>query len=286
MPDPYDVLEVSRDATAEEIKKSYRKLAMQWHPDRHKNDQDKEAAERKFKEISAAYEILSDPEKRQQYDNPSRSRTWNVHVTRSTRIVRVQITISLEEALLGCSKNVSYRKETPCTDCGGYGHYRTACKACNGIGLCVVCGFTGYESTGICRACHGRGSKTSFETCSVTIPAGTTPGQEIPIQGEQTIICVMIRPHKTFQIRGNDLFCHLRVPWLTAFAGGQIKLTSPYSEEISVKVPAGTQFGNVLKLQNMGVKEKKGDLYATIFFESPVLSAEQAEKIQKICEKP
>jgi len=70
MADYYKILDIPKDATEQQIKKSYKKLAIKWHPDKNLNN--KEEAENKFKQISEAYEILSNPEKRHQYDNPRR----------------------------------------------------------------------------------------------------------------------------------------------------------------------------------------------------------------------
>jgi molecular chaperone DnaJ len=185
--DYYEVLGVSRTADAEELKKAFRKLALQYHPDR--NSGDPEAAE-KFKEASEAYEVLSNPDKRQRYDRyghaglegvpmPDFANSQSVfdlfgdifgdlfgggRVRRGPRAGRdllYELEISLSEAARGCKRTITFPREEACSDCHGSGcrpGTRPAmCRYCRGQGVVLRSqGFFRIQQT--CRACGGTGA--------------------------------------------------------------------------------------------------------------------------------
>lgn len=208
--DYYEILGVEKNATEEEIKKKYRKLAMQYHPDRWANatDEEKKNAEEKFKEIAEANEVLSDPQKRHQYDNggvffgdgfdidpmdifrkmggfddfgPFGSffgggRGQN-RVKRGKN-VNVSVTISLEEAFNGCQKEVNVQKTTKCTNCNGTGSADgkdAKCQHCNGSGYVQKIQQFAPNSfsmtTAPCPECHGTG-KIITTPCSKCVGSG------------------------------------------------------------------------------------------------------------------
>lgn len=191
--DYYEILQVARDADAETIKKQYRKLAMQFHPDRNPGNKE---AEDKFKEAAEAYDILSNPEKRAQYDRfghqafrggqsqsggfasaedvfshfgdifgdffgggaSSRSRS---NQPRRGSDLRYLAEVTLEEVLTGLEKEVSFETEATCGDCKGQGAEkgsgRVACRQCGGAGQVVTRqGFFTMATT--CPSCRGAGS--------------------------------------------------------------------------------------------------------------------------------
>jgi molecular chaperone DnaJ len=163
--DPYELLGVSRSATADEIKSAFKKLAAKHHPDKNPDDAD---ASQRFKEINAAYQILSDPKKRAVYDRFGAAGLGGagaggpfggipvdfgeIHVdgifadlleALGIRIgergdVQLEAQVSFEEAAFGCSKTLSYERVVPCADCDGSGAARGSelgpCTACNGRG--------------------------------------------------------------------------------------------------------------------------------------------------------
>jgi molecular chaperone DnaJ len=185
--DYYEVLGVAREADAEELKKAYRRLALQYHPDR--NAGDPEAAE-KFKEASEAYDVLSNPQKRQRYDRyghagleglamPDFGNAQSVfdlfgdlfgdffgggrarRGPRSGRDVGYELELSLAEAARGCTKTISFTREEGCGDCAGTGCRRgtspAACRYCQGHGVVLRSqGFFRIQQT--CRACGGSGA--------------------------------------------------------------------------------------------------------------------------------
>src|SRR5262249_12852941 len=184
--DYYEVLGVGRDADAEEIKRAYRKLAMQYHPDRNVGDAE---AEQKFKEAAEAYEVLRDWEKKQRYDRyghagleglnvPHFNDVQSVfdlfgdffgdlfgqrgrHGLQRGRDHKVEVELDLVEAARGISKTITVSREELCTDCSGSGARRgtrpAPCRRCGGHGVVVQSqGFFRVQQT--CRACGGSGA--------------------------------------------------------------------------------------------------------------------------------
>ncbi len=185
--DYYEVLGVARNADGDEIKRAYRKLAMQYHPDRNAGDKE---AEDKFKEAAEAYEVLHDAEKRARYDRyghagldgmgmPNFRSTDDVmdlfgdllgglfgqrggrRGPQAGRDLQVHIEIDLNEAARGTTKTVTLPREELCTECGGSGCRRgtspSVCRRCGGQGAVLVNqGFFRLQQT--CPGCHGRGA--------------------------------------------------------------------------------------------------------------------------------
>lgn len=197
--DYYETLGVSKGADSNTLKKSYRRLAMKYHPDRNKGDKE---AEKKFKSINEAYSVLSDPEKKQMYDqfghagvdganagggaghhggfdfnqdifgkifeefvggNPFQQQRQQ----RGTDLA-YQISISLEEAIKGCEKTIQFKALSKCPDCNGSGGTGvTSCDYCNGVGqIRIQQGFISLQQT--CPKCHGEGKiiKNPCGTCN------------------------------------------------------------------------------------------------------------------------
>lgn len=207
--DYYQILGISKGASPDEIKKAYRSLSKEWHPDKHKGDK---AAEEKYKQINRAYEALSDPKKKQAYDqfgnedgpqfggggqNPfgaggfgdifetffGGNRGGRPRDERG-RDAEVAIEISLEESFHGISKTIRLRKFVACETCGGSGDTKGAskatCKTCGGTGQVVrtVQSFFGtLQQSTLCDACHGAG-KVSEKPCKTCAGAGRVQGSE------------------------------------------------------------------------------------------------------------
>ncbi|HVL64206.1 MAG TPA: molecular chaperone DnaJ [Actinomycetota bacterium] len=223
MADHYDTLGVSRDATQDEIKKAYRRLARRYHPDA--NPGDPEAAER-FKEIGRAYEVLSDPVKRSRYDTfgDERAATGfgdfggisDLFATffgggGSSRSgpargadVLAQVEISLEDAATGVERDVEVATLQACPDCSGTGAapgtQPTPCRECGGAGevravrrtllgnmvtasTCPRCGGRGEEVLNPCPGCRGRGRVQVAETLTIAIPPGIEDGAQLRVTG-------------------------------------------------------------------------------------------------------
>lgn len=212
--DLYKVLGVSEDASPEEIKKAYKKLAMKHHPDRNKDDKN---AEEKFKQISTAYDTLSDPTKRSNYDNRGQGFQGfgnqggfgfhdifgdmfrqNQSHSEVPIDLSYQIQISLEEAFLGSQRTIKYNKSVKCDTCNGKGSKDTDsiknCSLCHGSGVlmhhngpfishqhCHACNGKGKKHTNPCGDCNGEGSVQERVEVDINIPRGVITGNRLQL---------------------------------------------------------------------------------------------------------
>jgi len=214
MNNPYDVLGISKTATEDEIKSSFRKLALQFHPDRNPGD---EAAATKFKEVSEAYEILSDANKKAEYDSFGTVGKHHHHRanpfpdfdsifegmfgggSQKGRNIQCKVELELKDILVQCPRSVKVNQYSKCDKCEGKGFTDwVGCKTCSGSGkqfvvqppfkifqTCKECAGTGRESAVDCKECTGSGFKVSgHKNINVDIPAGIDSGMQIRIPGE------------------------------------------------------------------------------------------------------
>lgn len=222
--DYYAVLGVAQDADTAAIKRAYRRLALECHPDRFPGDP---AAAQRFRDVSRAYEILGDPQKRAQYDRgsfaeelsnlaakPSVSSAQELfrsvfgdvfgnrkRESRRGRDIRYTLSLSLREAALGCQRSIELEALASCEHCDGRGFEPggqppKVCELCSGTGevkrggllsrrsRCGRCNGTGMIQIDPCRKCHGRGSVRKVREFNVRIPPGTQAGSERCIEGQ------------------------------------------------------------------------------------------------------
>jgi molecular chaperone DnaJ len=215
---PYEVLGVDKNSSPDEIKKAYRTLSKEHHPD-------KGGDENKFKEITSAYEILSNPDKKQQYDmggsnpfsggNPfggfediisqmfggNGGSGFGRQRQKKGDDVVVAIQMSLNDVIFGSDKNITYNKNVKCEPCNGRGGERVdKCNQCNGTGqtmramntpfgmvqtstTCQNCNASGYVIHNACSKCHGRGVASKQTTIFVKIPVGVSNGISFSMPG-------------------------------------------------------------------------------------------------------
>ncbi|MEJ5251356.1 MAG: DnaJ domain-containing protein [Chthonomonadetes bacterium] len=328
--DYYAILGVPRNATEKEIKQAYRRLARKYHPDVNPGDK---SAEEKFKEISEAYEVLSDPEKRAKYDQYGEM--WKYYSEQQQQPggfsggggwqdlrdfgfgglgdlfatlfgdvfgrqnttdtdfgspfaasldIEYPIEISLEEAYSGATRTLALTVQDTCPQCGGTGASRTR---------------SGYYTLGQpCPNCHGRGSIPRNKRLEVRIPAGVQEGSKIRLAGEgatgrdgrrgDLYLRVHIRPHPTFERKGDDLYVEIDVPYTTAALGGEVRVPT-MKGSVTMKVPPGTQSGQVFRLAGQGMPRLKGggygDLYARVRITVPrTLTARERDLLQQLAQ--
>ncbi|ROR34565.1 DnaJ C-terminal domain-containing protein [Inmirania thermothiophila] len=268
--DYYAVLGVPREASAEEIKRAYRRLARKYHPDVSSEPD----AEERFKEVQEAYEVLKDPEKRAAYDRlatrwhageeftppPDWEREFSFHGGGFTEADAAGFS-DFFEALFGHAFGGGRRR-------GGF--------AFRGADQVVRVPVTVEEAcTGTTRTLSLGGPDGRTRTLRVRIPAGVTDGQQIRLAGQgapgagggppgDLYLEVELRPHPRYRVEGRDLYVDLPVaPWEAAL-GARVPLQTP-TGRVEVQVPAGSQGGRRLRLKGRGLPgSPPGDLYAVV----------------------
>jgi molecular chaperone DnaJ len=220
----YELLGVSKDSSDEEIKKSYRKLALQYHPDKNPGDKDSEA---KFKSIAEAYGVLSDPDKKRKYDhtlnNPFAGSGFNpfgnypggdiwgdIFANKNAGVkkgqnIMVNVPLTIQEMYTGVKRTIKVRKYGKCKPCKGNGSLDGVsfqqCYNCKGKGVttetrfqqfaqvvthntCTQCHGTGKMILEVCETCMGKGANVVDEETEIEIPKGALPGMQLNIPGK------------------------------------------------------------------------------------------------------
>jgi curved DNA-binding protein len=314
-----------------EIKKAFRKLAREFHPDVAKN---KKQAEEKFKEINEAYEVLGDPAKRKKYDElganwnsgaefrtppgwesfgggrpfPGRGKTESQEFhfggtgfsdffeqmfggargaraggfggrgngfeadggAEKGRDIEGDIMVTLEEAIQGSVRAVSIRSSVPCPQCGG----------------------TGQRGRQVCNNCGGTGQMSKTETHQVKIPAGVSDGQRLRVAGRgeagargasagDLFLRVRFAKHPDFQVEEHNLIYEAELaPW-EAVLGAHISVPTLHGQ-VSIRIPAGTQAGQKLRVRGRGLPQRggtNGDLIVQTRIEVPDKISDSEKKL-------
>jgi molecular chaperone DnaJ len=347
--DYYEVLGVGRNASEEEVKRAYRKLAVKFHPDKNPDDPH---AEEKFKELGEAYDVLMDADKRAAYDRfghaafasggagfggfhdpfdifrevfggggfgggifetffgGAGARTEN---RQRGSDLRYDMQIELEEAAFGVEKEIEIEKLDTCDKCRGSGAEpgsRTiSCPTCGGRGqvmssrgffhvsqTCPRCRGAGEIIEKPCPRCHGEGRVEKLSRVKLKIPAGIREGLRLRSShnGEAGIrgappgdlyVVIHIKEHKVFQREDDDLYCEVPIAFSLAALGGEVDVPT-LEGKAHLKVPAGTQSGQMFKLRGKGITNVngrgRGDLFARLIVEVPSrLNVEQRRKLEE-----
>lgn len=296
--DYYDVLGVQRNATEDDIKKAYRKLARKHHPDVNPGDK---SAEEKFKELNEAYEVLSDPEKRQRFDQLGANWKTGADFTPPPgweggggrveygdlsdlfshgrapggfsdffetlfgghraaaghragagfamrgQDVEAEISLTVEDVHKGVTRTITFNVTEACHECGGMGE---------------IAGRT-------CSACRGAGAQVRPKSLDVNVPAGLRDGSTIRLAGQgepgasggppgDLFLHVKLRPHPLYTVIGeDDVQIDLPIaPWEAALGA---KISVPALDgPVEMKVPAGAQGGQRLRLRGQGMLRRRG----------------------------
>lgn len=331
--DYYDVLGTKKNDSKEDIKKAFRKLAFQYHPDRNKESN----AEEKFKEISEAYAVLSDDQKRQQYDMFGHSgisgrysqedifrganfqdifrefgfgfdsifeslfggsrggfsfRTRTQTGPSRGRDLETRVEITLEQAAFGAEVELTLNRMESCTRCGGNGAEPNSqvisCPRCNGSGqiqqrtqslfgqmisitTCPRCNGRGDVPQVICNTCQGIGVEQKRRKLKITVPEGIEDDVYLTLreQGDtgkwggprgDLYVKIRIKPHNYLIRRGRDIIHETKITFPQAALGTELKVPT-LKGEASLKIPAGTQNNDILRMRGLGVPSRfgKGD---------------------------
>jgi len=335
--DYYEVLGVSRNATPEEIKKAFRKLAFQYHPDRNRDG----GAEEKFKEVNEAYEVLSDDDKRAAYDRFGHSGaegffgrgfegfdfggfgdifeaffggagTSARQAPRRGNDLRYRVSISFEEAALGCEREIEIKRTEVCSTCYGTGSKPGSqpgrCPSCDGTGqirrvqrslfgqfintsICSQCHGEGKIITDPCQDCKGTGLQKQKRRIAVTVPPGVDDGNGIKLRGEgdagsrggtpgNLYVVLSVAKHEFFVREGDNVLFELPVNFAQAALGTEVEVPTLYGNE-KLKIPAGSQTGKVFRLKDKGIPHLHGSGRGDHLVRLVVVTPESLNKEQR-----
>ncbi len=344
--DYYEVLGVARTATDEEVKKSFRRLAKQYHPDANKE----QGAEARFIEINEAYEVLSDPQKRAAYDRYGHAGLGNgaggagfsdfggfnsINDLFETFFsgsagtqrrsgpqrgadLRYDLTITFEEAVFGCQKEIELPRWETCQNCRGEGAQpgtsKTRCSACQGSGeirrvqqsifgqfvnvtMCDRCRGEGRIITTPCEKCRGQGRVRNNRRVVVNIPAGVDDGINVRVTGEGEVsarggtpgnlyVILTVKPHPFFKRQGNDIIYDLPISFTQAALGDEVEVPTVDGKTTILKIQPGTQSSRSIRLKGMGVpvvhSSARGDQHVIVKVVTPTnLTTEQKHLLEE-----
>ena len=294
-------------------------MAVKYHPDQNPGDKE---AEEKFKEVNEAYEVLSNPEKRAQYDQFGHAAfeqggmggggfysggfegfdmgdlgdifgsmfgfggggSARRNGPRRGRDINVSIQLTFEEAIFGCTKEISVPILDECETCHGTGAkpgtHAESCSKCNGTGqerfvqqsmfgavtsvrTCSACHGTGKIIKEPCTTCRGTGRVKKTKKYEVKIPQGIDNGQTIRLGGKgelgengggygDLLVSVYVQPNRVFVRKGNDIYCDVPITFVQAALGGEITIKTIDGEQ-KYTIKPGTQPDTVVTLRGVGV---------------------------------
>jgi len=291
--DYYSVLGIPKTAAEKDVKSAYRKLARKWHPDA--NPKNPKEAEEKFKEISEAYEVLGDPEKRKKYDvlGPN----WQQAAQQAEQQRRYRRSGDGQEFDFETGDDASGFSDFFDMFFSGIGrrqNARTQGLARRGqdlettieLGLgdayeggaktvslqiedlCPQCRGAGTEGGHLCPQCHGTGHTLLNRRFEVTIPKGIGEGQRIRLAGQggagiyggpngDLYLVVSLQDDPTYKRKGDDLYLDLPVSIYDLLLGGKVDVPT-LSGHVAMTIPAGTQNNRLLRLTGRGMPKVKG----------------------------
>ena len=317
--DYYQILGVSRDADEKAVKSAFRRLARKYHPDVNPGDA---TAEKKFKEIGEAYEVLRDSKKRAQYDRFGHlGANWRQAAAGAPGGWSGRSTAGPDFDLGGFGGNLNDLLEDLLAGRGGRGSARarrgqdvqaeielTLEEAFRGATreialpvpqVCPTCGGQGVIGKGaVCTTCGGGGQVEQMKRLEVKIPAGVRTGSKIRVAGQgapgasgergNLYLIPKILPHRLFKRQGDDLHVEIPVTYPEAALGAEIDVPT-LNGRVKMKLPSGASSGQRLRLAGRGMPRMtgggSGDLYVRIRIVVPRnLSEQEREIISRLAE--
>jgi molecular chaperone DnaJ len=300
----YEILGVSENSSQDEIKKSYRKLSKQYHP-----DVNPEGIE-KFKEISEAYENIGDETKRTEYDNKrknpfagfSNNEGFDIHSMFEQMMGKnrkpkapdkvLSISITPIESYFGVKKEINYQFYDACQPCNGQGGERVKCGTCNGTGVvvqiigtglfrqqihmsCQNCNGQGSTLKNLCKNCNGAGSIKNYENLSILIPSNVDNGDFIRLKNKgdyyaniklrgDVVLKVGLVEDEKYEKSGLDLIYKKKINALDLIINDNIEIEHPEGI-LLIKVPENFDSEKPLRIPNKGYKSNtNGNFYIKI----------------------
>ncbi|RDU73365.1 J domain-containing protein [Helicobacter aurati] len=281
----YETLNISENASNDEIKKAYRKLAREYHPDVNKSPE----AEEKFKEINAAYEILSDSEKKSQYDQYGDAMFNGQNFSDFTRNYNTSDLNDLFNSIFGKTGGYNSAKNFHFGGFGGYDGF-----ASNDIDLDIEASVQIPLQTAILG---GKVKITlNHSSFELKIPEGICDGTKLRAKGKgrklgnmtgDAIIAVKISTHEGFEIDGINLIQDVHVPLKLMLFGGEMTIQA-IQKKITIKIPKNVQNGLKMRVENMAFKDRKNNKQGSLLLRLYVLlpnSDNFSKELQELMQK-
>ncbi len=349
--DYYEILNVPRNSSQDDIKKAYRMMALKYHPDRNQGNKE---AEEKFKEASEAYEVLSDSKKRELYDRYGHAGLQNSGFSgfdfndlfnmdvfgsfsdifhdffgfgmgnsrgkkkrpRKGADMEYRLTISFREAAMGVQKNIEIPRHHTCPTCHGEGvkpgTSSSTCNYCGGRGqvthsqgfltiqtTCPYCRGSGNIIKFPCPECNGKKTVIKKDKLSIKVPPGVNNSCRMRLQGEgengelggppgDLYIILIIEEDPFFKREGDDIICEIPISVIQAALGAKIDVPTLNGNH-SLRIPKGTQSGDLLKIKRAGFPNLRGygqgDQLVKIIVKTPTdLNKRQEELLKEFLE--
>jgi len=317
--DFYDILGISKGASQAEIKKAYRKKAIEFHPDKNPGDA---TAEENFKKAAEAYEILSDEQKRARYDQYGHKAFegggfgggGGMNMGGGQRRakgsnLRIRVKLTLEEIAQGVEKKIKVKrkKQAPgvtyktCETCKGSGQVTRVQNTILGrmqtSAPCSTCGGAGQSIDKRPDGADAQGLKVEEETVSIKIPAGVVDGMQLKVQGRgndapgngisgDLLVAIEELPHENLQREGDNLHYDMYISISEAVLGSSKEIET-VTGKVRIKVESGVQSGKILRLRGKGIPSingyGKGDLLVHVNVWTPkTLTKEQKQFFEKM----
>ena len=358
--DYYEVLGVQKGATEEEIKKAYKKMARKYHPDLNPGDKDAEEKFKEVNEAYEVLSDSEKKARYDQFGfagvDPNfgaGAGGWgggaggagfdfgdlgdifgsffgggfgggqarrNPNAPQRGESIRMNLTISFEEAAFGCEKELELDRYESCETCRGSGAAPgtspETCPDCGGSGVvqtrrqtpmgvfastapCSRCGGRGRIIKEPCKDCRGSGMVRRRRKIQASVPAGIDNGQTISIRGQghagknggpagDLLVTITVRPHELFRREGTSVLCEAPITFPQAVLGAELEIPT-IDGKVKYDIPEGTQSGTTFRLKGKGIPalngRGRGDQYVTVYIETPRnLNREQKEALKKFAE--